>query len=247
MSETCMLRNYCVNIREELALKLCERDFVIDKTGVKCIEIVNASFIANEDHLFGAVNHEYVARELKWYESMSLNVSDIPGEVPAIWKAVSSSKGEINSNYGWAIWSEENGNQYWNVVGELKKNPFSRRATMIYNRPSMWKDYNRDGMSDFMCTYSTQHFIRKGELVTSVFMRSNDAWAGYRNDWHWQNHVHQLLAKELDVPAGKLFWNVGSLHVYEKQFYLVHHYVETRETHITKDKYREEYPDSEWV
>lgn len=242
-----MLKNYCINIRTELALKFNERDFVIDKTGVKCVEVINASFIANEDHLFGEVNHDYVARELKWYESQSLNVNDIPGEVPAIWKAISSSQNEINSNYGWAIWSEENGNQYWNVVGELKKNPFSRRAAMIYNRPSMWKDYNRDGMSDFMCTYSTQHYIRNGVLETSVFMRSNDAWAGYRNDWHWQNHVHQLLAKELDVPPGKMHWNAGSLHVYEKQFYLIDHYSKTGEKHIPKQRYKEMYPDSEWA
>lgn len=242
-----MLRNYCVNVREELALKLLEHDFVIDKTGVKCIEVVNASFIANEDHLFGAVNHDYVARELEWYESMSLKVKDIPGEVPAIWKAIASKDGEINSNYGWAIWSESNYRQYDNVVNELKKNPLSRRAAMIYNRPSMWYDYDRDGMSDFMCTYASQHYIRKDVLVTSVFMRSNDAWAGYRNDWHWQNHVHQKLAQELGVLAGKIYWNAGSLHVYQKQFYLVHHYMQTGETMITKDNYRQLYPNSKWV
>lgn len=240
-------RNFCIHAREELASKLTRREFVTDKTGVKCIEVVNASFIANEDHLFGEVNHDYVARELAWYKSQSLNVNDIPGEVPAIWKAVSSTNSEINSNYGWAIWSAENGNQYSNVVSELKKNPFSRRATMIYNRPSMWIDYNRDDMSDFMCTFSTQHFIRDGVLETSVFMRSNDAWAGYRNDWHWQNYVHLKLSEELNTIPGRMNWNVGSLHVYEKQFYLVDHYCQTGETHIAKARYREMYPDSEWV
>lgn len=242
-----MLKNFCINIREAFADKLQRRDFIRDKTGVKCIELINASFIANEDHLFGSVNHDYVARELEWYKSQSLSVNDIPGEVPAIWKAVSSSKGLINSNYGWAVWSEENGLQYDHVLAELRTNPYSRRAAMIYNRPEMWNDYNKDGMSDFMCTYSTQHYIRNGVLETSVFMRSNDAWAGYRNDWHWQNYVHQSLAKDLVIPAGRIYWNAGSLHVYEKQFYLVEHYIKTGDTSITKEKFKLEYPLSEWV
>lgn len=232
-----LLRNYVVNVREALVEKYKHEEFVIDKTGVKTIELVNASFIANEDHIFGKVNHDYVARELAWYESQSLKVADIPGDVPAIWKAIASKDGEINSNYGWAIWSKDNHNQYDNVLNELRKNPLSRRAAMIYNRPSMWNDYNRDYMSDFMCTYSTQHYVRDGGLETSVFMRSNDAWAGYRNDWHWQNHVHQKLAADLGLPARKLYWNVGSIHVYEKQFYLVDHYMKTGETHITKEEY----------
>lgn len=232
-----LLRNYVVNVREAFVEAFQRDEFVIDKTGVKTIEIINASFIANEAHIFGKVNHDYVARELEWYKSQSLKVADIPGEVPAIWKAIASKNGEINSNYGWAILSRENHDQFANVVHELKNNPLSRRAAMIYNRPSMWNDYNRDGMSDFMCTFSTQHYIRNGVLETSVFMRSNDAWAGYRNDWHWQNYVHNALASELNVPAGKLYWNVGSIHVYEKQFYLVDHYMKTGETHITKAEY----------
>jgi len=232
-----LLRNYVINVREAFVEAFQRDDFVTDKTGVKTIEIINASFIANEDHIFGAVNHDYVERELQWYKSRSLNVNSIPGGTPAIWKQVADSDGYINSNYGWAIYDAGNYEQYKNVVKELKNNPFSRRAAMIYNRPSMWLDYNTNGRSDFMCTYSTQHYIRNGVLETSVFMRSNDAWAGYRNDWHWQNHVHKELAAELNVPAGKMHWNCGSLHVYEKQFYLVDHYMKTGETHITKADY----------
>lgn len=242
-----MLTNYCVNVREQFVNLLRNQEFVTDKTGVKCIEIVGANFIANEDHLFGAVNHDYVARELAWYKSQSLNVNDIPGEVPAIWKAVATPSGEINSNYGWAIWSPENGNQFWNALSELKRNPYSRRATMIYNRPSMWSEYNREGMSDFMCTFATQHFVRSNKLITNVLMRSNDAWAGYRNDFHWQKYVHKLLSTELQVEEGDIIWSAGSLHVYEKQFYLVDHYSKTGQTHISKEEYRKQYPNSIYI
>ena len=55
----------------------------------------------------------------------SLYVDDIPGETPKIWKDIASDEGKINSNYGWCIYSEENGYQYHNVKRELKNNPNS--------------------------------------------------------------------------------------------------------------------------
>lgn len=227
------------DIRSKLIQQYLNNDFVIDKTGVKCVEIVGAQFIADDDTIFGEVNHDYVRRELEWYKSKSLNVNDIPEPVPAIWKKVATPDGRINSNYGWAIWSDENYGQYWKALFELMKNPDSRRAQMIYTRPSMWLDYNKDGMSDFMCTTAVQYFIRNGKLITYVTMRSNDAWAGYRNDFAWQYHVSGLMSEGLGVPMGNIIWNVASLHVYESQFYLLDHYSKTGEIHISKKEYEE--------
>lgn len=229
------------DIRAEFGYLLKEQKFVIDKTGQKVLEIIGASFVADEESIFGAINYDYIERELEWYKSQSLYVKDIPGKTPAIWEQVSSKYGEINSNYGWAIWNELNYDQYENVFQELKRNPFSRRAQMIYTRPSMHYDYNRDGMSDFMCTTSVQYFIRDGKLISFVSMRSNDAWAGYRNDFAWQKYVAEQLAEQLKVEVGDIIWNVGSLHVYEKQFYLVDHYMCTGQTHIAKADYEGQY------
>jgi thymidylate synthase len=215
------------DIRYILADELYAQNFVTDKSGVKTIEIINASFIADEEALFGTVNQEYVARELEWYRSMSLKVDDIPGGAPAIWKQVASKDGLINSNYGWCIYSEENGYQFTKVVEELSKSPLSRRAVMIYTRPSMHEDYNKNGMSDFMCTNTVQYYIRDGQLHASVYMRSNDAIFGYKNDYAWQRYVQQEVLDAVNrkcntvYALGDLYWNVGSLHVYERHFDLV--------------------------
>jgi thymidylate synthase len=209
------------NIRRILAEKLANQDFVTDKTGVKTVEILNASFVANEPAIFGTVNEEYVARELDWYTSMSLNVNDIPGGPPAIWKMVATPEGLINSNYGWCIYTKANGQQYLNVVNQLKANPDSRRATMIYNRPSMHDDYNKDGMSDFMCTNTVQYLVRDGKVNALVYMRSNDAVFGYKNDFAWQKYVLESVCEDLDLPIGDIYWNVASLHVYERHFNLI--------------------------
>lgn len=216
-----------VDIRNKFLSQYVDEKFVIDKTGVKTIEIINASFIADEETIFGEPNRDYIEREIQWYESCSLKVEDIPGKVPEIWKKVANTDGEINSNYGYLIYSIDNGFQYDNTKWELLKNPDSRRAIMIYTRPSMYIDYNHKDMSDFICTNTVQYVIRDNKLHAIVQMRSNDAWAGYRNDYAWQKHVLNKLANDLEIDAGLIFWNAGSLHLYEKQFNLVENFLNT--------------------
>ena len=207
--------------------KLLNEMFVVDKTGVKTIEILNAAFEADEDFIVRPPNTEYITRELEWYESQSLDVNDIPGNTPAIWKAVSDKNDKINSNYGYLVHSEDNYSQYLSVLAELSDNPESRRANMIYTRPSIQMDAFSNGMSDFICTNNVQYFIRDGKLITSVYMRSNDAVFGYNNDFAWQKHVRDSLIDDLETDTykrylpGPIYWNVGSLHVYERHFKFV--------------------------
>jgi thymidylate synthase len=206
------------DIRSQLIQKYIDKDFVIDKTGVKTVEIIGQSFIADEDWIIRKPNLDYIQRELEWYRSQSLYVKDIPGKTPVIWERVADKNGRINSNYGYLIWSEENGFQYENVKEELRRNPNSRRAVMIYNRPSMHTDYCAGGMSDFVCTYANAFLIRDGKLHSHYIMRSNDAIHGFGNDVAWARYVHKLLADDLGVEVGDLIWTASSLHVYEYHF-----------------------------
>ena len=210
--------NRVSDIRTKLIEKYKNEDFVIDKTGVKTIELIGESFIVDEDWIIRPPNYEYIERELAWYKSQSLYVEDIPGQTPAIWKQVADKNGKINSNYGYLIWSEENGRQYDHVLNELKKNPNSRRASMIYNRPTMHTDYCKDGMSDFVCTYANNFLIRDDKLVSHYLMRSNCAIFGANNDFAWARYVQQKLAHDLDIALGDLIWTASSLHVYEYHF-----------------------------
>ena len=230
------------NIRHFFAQLYQSKKFVTDKSGVKTIEIVNANFVAASPSIFGAVNNEYVSREIRWYEGQSLNVNDIPGGTPAIWKQVADKDGFINSNYGWCVFSADNNHQFANAVAELEERPDSRRAIMIYTRPEMWGDHNKNGRSDFMCTNTVQYLIRDNRVSAIVNMRSNDAWAGYRNDYAWQFYMLSLVTNKLNTRGnayrmGDIHWNAGSLHIYERQFYLIDHFIKTGETSITKEEY----------
>jgi len=196
----------------------------IDKTGVKCIELIGASFLADEPAIFGEPNTEYIQKEIDWYESMSLNINDIYGpdrEPPAAWEYAADPHGNINSNYGYLIYSDKFHGQYFKVAEELRMNPDGRRATMIYNRPGIWSEYVEGGKSDFICTNAVAYYIRNNELHCSVSMRSNDVVYGYKNDYAWQQYVLHKLAHDLDVEPGDMIWQVQNLHVYEKHFDLI--------------------------
>lgn len=188
------------------------------------VEILGASFEADEESIFGTPDPEYIQRELEWYRSQSRNVYDIPGGPPTIWKQIAGAGGQINSNYGWCIDSKENYNQYKHVLQELRTNPTSRRATMIYTRPSMHRDAFWEGMQDFICTNAVSYYIRNNELHTVVQMRSNDAVYGYKNDRAWQLYVQEKLARDLNIGVGKLYWQVQNLHVYERHYKLIEEY-----------------------
>jgi len=210
------------DIREQFKVLKYNND--ISENGT--IEIINTSFIADESCIFGTLNEAYAEAELNWYLSESLNVDDIPGKTPKIWKNISSDKNEINSNYGWCIFSDKNKNQFLSAVNCLFKDKYSRQAAMIYNRPSMHVDSKKDNMNDFMCTYSTQLLIRKNKLEYIVYMRSNDAVYGYKNDKHWHDYVHKAAFNMLktfynNLEIGQMYWNAASLHVYERHFELI--------------------------
>lgn len=218
-------------IREYFKRELKYQRFTTDKTGAKTIEMLGASFLADEPAIFGEVNHDYVDAELKWYASGSTNINDIyqgHKEPPAAWKYAADPHGEINSNYGHLIYSPKYFNQFENAVRELKRNPDTRRAIMVYNRPSMWYEYDQNGRSDFICTNAVTYYIRNGKLHAVVQMRSNDVVFGYKNDRAWAIHVMEKMIDAIQATSdqprlemGDLYWQVQNLHVYERHFDLV--------------------------
>lgn len=214
------------DIRNEFKRLYKENIFREGKYG-KTVEIQNAHFLADKDWIIREPNYDYAKREIEWYESQSLYVKDIPGDVPKIWQACADKDGKINSNYGWCIFSDENYRQFYNCVDKLLYDKHTREACMIYNRPSMQYDCTYHGMHDFMCTYATQVFLNeidgKYKLDYTVFMRSNDAVFGYDNDVLWHRHVQSKMIEELNkynlnIIKGDIIWNACSLHIYERHF-----------------------------
>lgn len=218
------------DIRNEFLLKRKNLEFIDDRSGQKIIEMLGASFVADEPSIFGKPSKTYIEREIDWYMSQSTNINDIyqeEREPPEAWRHSANTWGEINSNYGHLIFSEKYFNQYKNVMHELIKNPDGRRATMVYNRPSIWIEYNENGKSDFICTNAVSYYIRDGKLNCVVQMRSNDVVFGYKNDYAWQKYVLDSLVDDINkltystYESGDMIWQVQNLHIYERHFHLL--------------------------
>ena len=220
------MRTYSVSdIRQFFIDELNDGAFTKDRSGQKTIELIGASFLADEPAIFGEVNQDYVDNELRWYEYESTNIYviyDDPNKEPTqAWQYSANTHGEINSNYGFLIWNNRFHCQYERALEELEENPDSRRAIMIYNRPDIWMEYNNNGKNDFICTNAVTYYIRNDELQAVVQMRSNDVVFGYKNDFAWQQYVLESLANDLGIQPGFITWQVQNLHVYERHFHLV--------------------------
>ena len=199
------------------------------------VELQNIHFICDKDYIVREPNYDYAKREIEWYESQSLNVNDIPEGAPTIWKQVATSLGYINSNYGWCIFGEDNGKQYEHCLKSLLKDHMTRQAVMIYTRPQMQTDWNKNGMHDFMCTHYVHCFLNEVqhpennvevyELKYIVYQRSCDAVFGFNNDFQWHKYVYDKLYNDLieaGIPMSEnkpfIEYNCGSLHVYDRHF-----------------------------
>jgi len=209
------------DIRSTLQTMYDKKQFITDKTGCKTIQILGASFIADEPTIFGKVNQEYIDAEINWYKLGSTNIHDIDYDpTPAAWQYTSDNNGEINSNYGRLINSPLYFNQYNNAKEELQRNSNSRRATMVYTRPSIWEEYQDNGKNDFICTNAVSFYINSlsSQVDCVVQMRSNDAVYGYKNDYAWHKHVLDKLSNDLGYDSGLIYWQVQNLHIYERHF-----------------------------
>ena len=229
-------------IREYFKSELAAERFTIDKTGAKTIEMIGACFVADQSAIFGKPVASYIVSELAWYESMSTNINDINGAMkppPAAWQYAADPHGNINSNYGTLCFSDKYHSQYKNAFNELWNNPDSRRAQMVYNRPSIWVEFDEGGKSDFICTNAQTFYIRDGKLHMVSQMRSNDVVFGYKNDIAWANYLMDKFIDEWNdyateynlssfsadtielLSKGDITWQVMNLHVYERHFDLV--------------------------
>ena len=189
------------------------------------VEIQGAHFKVTDDEIvIGTKNDDYIEAEIEWYERADRRVQtlfDIYGQEVKIWKDIADKNGEVNSNYGWCIYSKERGFQYAACHDALKKDPMSRQAVMYYTEPKMHEIAGKD----HTCTYAVQYFLNneldmfgRPFLDAHVYMRSNDAVYGFNNDYAWQRHVLAKLASDLNAHQGDIYWNAGSMHVYERHY-----------------------------
>lgn len=176
------------------------------------------------DGIIKGSSENYLKHEFEWYMSKDLCIKNHPGiEKNPIWNNCATAEGNVNSNYGWCVFDKGNGQQFDNALKALLNDKDSRRAEIIYTRPSIHIHQNDDkhAKQDMMCTNYTMFIIRDNRLRMHIHMRSNDAWHGLRYDLAWQIYVYNKMYNELYKKYGKLkkdkiLWIADSLHVYNR-------------------------------
>jgi len=163
-------------------------------------------------------NKDYLTKEKEWYLSKDLSTQkmfDI-----AIWNAVKDSSNQVNSNYGYLVYSKGNFNQIEHVVKKLKEDKNTRQAVIIYNRPSIHLEWDDLGSKDFICTFYQHFFIRDNKLDCITSMRSNDCIFGTFNDIPWFEYVYNDVFSRLDggIEKGTLVFTANSFHCYSRHF-----------------------------
>lgn len=207
-------------------------------------ELVHQVFLADKNYIVRKPKEPYQSNELHWFISQSRNVEDLKsfaGFTPKIWKDIAEIDGTVNSNYGWCCLSKENGNQFWNAMKHLELDRNSRRAIMIYNRPTMHEDWiaNRGNNNirwqykeseeykklrgDFMCCQNNHFIIRGNKLIMTVHMRSLDAVFGYNADYIWFDFIFNKAVQYLnktypELERGDMIIYADSVHVYERHY-----------------------------
>ncbi len=221
-----MNKNELIKYYKQLYQKLISEDFIIDKSGVKLVELIAPRFELdpNEDLIdieIRSSNAKYVLQELDWYLSNELHINRVNNV--RIWKECADNNQEINSNYGYLVFGRGNFNQFNHCLQTLLNHNESRQAIVIYNRPSIHYEANSFNCKDFICTMFQQFFIRNNKLETITSMRSNDCIFGAFNDIPWFHYVIKKMKEELNnnglnIELGQHIFIPNSWHCYERHF-----------------------------
>jgi len=109
-------------------------------------------------------------------------------------------------------------NQLSLLIDVLHKNPNSRQALISFWQGSDLEHAYLADHKDLPCTMSLQFLIRNGALHLIATMRSNDAWLGTPYDIFAFTCLQRLIADALNVKYGTYTHQVGSMHLYEKNW-----------------------------
>ena len=219
---------------QELNKKVENKEFLEDKTGVNYVEIIAPKIVFDLNNAGdGYIDFEnrksprkYIEKEKEWYLSEELKIDKI--SCVDIWNKVCDSNREINSNYGYLVFSKGNFSQYAHAYHALWQHSDTRQAIIIYTRPSIHLEHNDMGGSDFICTNFQQFFIRNNKLHCVTSMRSNDCIFGTFNDVPWFVYVAKRMYNDLkpivkynNLELGEMTFIPNSFHCYERHFDLL--------------------------
>jgi thymidylate synthase len=119
------------------------------------------------------------------------------------------------SSYGARMFNASPGlDQIEAIIKRLKEDHSTRRAAVSIYHPI---DAIRDS-KDIPCTFGLFYHIRGGKLVSTVVMRSNNAYILLPYNTFEFSLLSEIIAKEVGVEMGSMHYNALSMHIYEEHY-----------------------------
>ncbi|MBL6765157.1 MAG: thymidylate synthase [Verrucomicrobiae bacterium] len=155
-----------------------------------------------------------IIHELLWFLRGDTNVRYLNENGVTIWDEWADAEGNLGPVYGkqWCSWATVDGrtiNQIDEVIGQIKKNPDSRRLIV-----SAWNVGEIDQMALAPCHAFFQFYVRDGELSCQLYQRSADLFLGVPFNIASYALLLLMVAQVCDLKAGEFVHTFGDLHLY---------------------------------
>src|SRR5260370_316163 len=169
-----------------------------------------------------------IIHELLWVLKGDTNIKYLNEHGVTIWNEWADREGNLGRIYGaqWCDWRAPDGrsiNQIDEVIGQIKKNPDSRRHIV-----SAWNPGEIGQMALPPCHALFQFFVQDGELSCQLYQRSADIFLGVPFNIASYALLTMMVAQVCDLKPGTFIHTFGDLHLYAN-------HVEQAKEQLTRD------------
>jgi thymidylate synthase len=161
------------------------------------------------------VHTKSIIYELLWFLRGDTNVKYLKERGVTIWDEWADEDGNLGRIYGaqWCDWRTPDGrsiNQIDQVIGQIKKNPDSRRHIV-----SAWNPGEIEQMALAPCHALFQFYVIDGELSCQLYQRSADIFLGVPFNIASYALLTLMVAQVCGLKPGDFIHTFGDLHLYK--------------------------------
>jgi len=202
-----------------LRLVLDQGKFKADRTGTGTYSLFGAQARFDLRNSFPLITTKKVhlksiIYELLWFLRGETNVKWLQERGVTIWNEWADEEGNLGRVYGaqWTDWRTADGrsvNQIDSTIGQIQKNPDSRRLII-----SAWNPGEVEGMALPPCHTLFQFFVIDGELSCQLYQRSADLFLGVPFNIASYALLTLMVAQVTGLKPGDFVHTFGDLHIY---------------------------------
>ena len=155
-----------------------------------------------------------IIHELLWFLRGDTNVKYLNDHGVSIWNEWADENGDLGPVYGkqWRSWPARDGSsidQIAKVVGEIRRNPNSRRLII-----TAWNPADVDKMALPPCHCLFQFYVANGRLSCQLYQRSADVFLGVPFNIASYALLTLMVAQVTALKAGEFVHTLGDAHLY---------------------------------